>query len=119
MCVCVRFVCVCVCVCGCVFFMCACDLCVCVCVWMHYFYMCVLCMCVCVCVCTRAHAIFTHFFVFTSLQSASPAKALFLMANCFVILMVPGRAACAYTYEDVMGVLAILTTAPYFLFFCR
>ncbi len=41
------------------------------------------------------------------------------MANFFVILCVPGRAACAYVYEDVVSILAILCTAPYFLFFCR
>lgn len=55
---------------------------------------------------------------FQTLKSA-PAKAMFLMANFFVLLMLPGRAACSFTYEDVMGVLAILCTAPYFLFFCR
>ena len=52
-------------------------------------------------------------------QIASPTKTLFQLANIFLILMVPGRASCAYVYEDVMGVMAILCTAPYFLFFCR
>ena len=44
---------------------------------------------------------------------------MFMMSCSFIILMVPGRAACHAPYEDVMGVLAILTTSPYFLFFCR
>ncbi|KAL3870294.1 hypothetical protein ACJMK2_038370 [Sinanodonta woodiana] len=55
---------------------------------------------------------------FTTLKGA-PGKATFLLSCVFVVMMLPGRAACAYVYEDVVGVLAILTTAPYFLFFCR
>ncbi|XP_033730840.1 transient receptor potential cation channel subfamily V member 6-like isoform X4 [Pecten maximus] len=55
---------------------------------------------------------------FTTLKGA-PTKAMFLMSCVFVIMMLPGRAACAYIYEDVVGVMAILFTAPYFLFFCR
>ncbi|CAH1783392.1 unnamed protein product [Owenia fusiformis] len=55
---------------------------------------------------------------FMTLRSA-PVKTMFLMACIFVTMMVPGRAFCQSTYEDVMGVLAILCTAPYFLFFCR
>ncbi|XP_053381357.1 transient receptor potential cation channel subfamily V member 5-like isoform X2 [Mercenaria mercenaria] len=55
---------------------------------------------------------------FTTLRGA-PTKAMFLMSCVFVVMMLPGRAAAAYQYEDVMGVLAILFTAPYFLFFCR
>ncbi|KAL8602107.1 hypothetical protein ACOMHN_007376 [Nucella lapillus] len=51
--------------------------------------------------------------------SHSPAKALLLLSTVLVVLMLPGRAFCAHGYEDVMGVLAILCTAPYFLFFCR
>ncbi|XP_052249254.1 transient receptor potential cation channel subfamily V member 6-like isoform X6 [Dreissena polymorpha] len=55
---------------------------------------------------------------FTTLKGA-PAKAMFLLSCLFVVMMLPGRAAAFYQYEDVMGVLAILFTAPYFLFFCR
>ncbi|KAK3576060.1 hypothetical protein CHS0354_018329 [Potamilus streckersoni] len=55
---------------------------------------------------------------FTTLKGA-PGKATFLLSCVFVVMMLPGRAACAYVYEDIVGVLAILTTAPYFLFFCR
>ncbi|KAL4218965.1 hypothetical protein ACF0H5_021551 [Mactra antiquata] len=59
------------------------------------------------------------FHIFLSTLKGAPTKAMFLMACIFVVLMLPGRAAAAYRYEDVMGVLAILFTAPYFLFFCR
>ena len=52
-------------------------------------------------------------------QNGAPAKALLLLSTVFVVLMLPGRAFCAHEYEDIMGVLAILCTAPYFLFFCR
>lgn len=65
---------------------------------------------------TRILGLLAHVHI---LQIASPTKVLFQLANIFIVLMVPGRASCAYTYEDVMGVLAILCTAPYFLFFCR
>ncbi|XP_048244960.1 transient receptor potential cation channel subfamily V member 5-like isoform X3 [Haliotis rufescens] len=55
---------------------------------------------------------------FTTLRGA-PAKALFLCSCIFVLMMLPGRAFCFHEYEDIMGVLAILCTAPYSLFFCR
>ncbi|XP_067662338.1 transient receptor potential cation channel subfamily V member 5-like isoform X2 [Haliotis asinina] len=55
---------------------------------------------------------------FTTLRGA-PAKALFLCSCIFVVMMLPGRAFCSHEYEDIMGVLAILCTAPYSLFFCR
>ncbi|XP_076454836.1 transient receptor potential cation channel subfamily V member 5-like [Babylonia areolata] len=55
---------------------------------------------------------------FTTLKEA-PAKAMLLLSNVFVVAMLPGRAFCVHEYEDYMGVLAILCTAPYFLFFCR
>ncbi|XP_041370435.1 transient receptor potential cation channel subfamily V member 5-like isoform X2 [Gigantopelta aegis] len=55
---------------------------------------------------------------FTTLKGA-PAKALFLISCVLVVMMLPGRAFCFHDYEDIVGVLAILCTAPYFLFFCR
>ncbi|XP_076436751.1 transient receptor potential cation channel subfamily V member 5-like isoform X2 [Babylonia areolata] len=58
-------------------------------------------------------------FFSTLCASHAPAKALLLLSTVFVVLMLPGRAFCAHQYEDIMGVLAILCTAPYFLFFCR
>ncbi|CAL1545613.1 unnamed protein product [Lymnaea stagnalis] len=59
------------------------------------------------------------FKVFFSTLTGAPAKTLFLMSCIFVIIMLPGRAACAHQFEDVIGVLAVLCTSPYFLFFCR
>ncbi|PVD21847.1 hypothetical protein C0Q70_17649 [Pomacea canaliculata] len=59
------------------------------------------------------------FHIFFCTLSGAPGKALLLLSCVFVVMMLPGRAFCAHVYEDVMGVLAILTTAPYFLFFCR
>ena len=56
---------------------------------------------------------------FVPRQKGAPTKAMFLFSCVFVVMMLPGRAAGAYQFEDVMGVLAILFTAPYFLFFCR
>ena len=52
-------------------------------------------------------------------QHSSPAKSMLLLSNCVVILMIPGRASCAFTYENVLIVIAALCTCPYFLFFCR
>ncbi|XP_059151469.1 transient receptor potential cation channel subfamily V member 5-like [Physella acuta] len=59
------------------------------------------------------------FKVFFSTLTGAPAKTLFLMSCIFVVLMLPGRATCAHQFEDVVGVLAVLCTSPYFLFFCR
>ncbi|XP_070176745.1 transient receptor potential cation channel subfamily V member 5-like isoform X3 [Littorina saxatilis] len=59
------------------------------------------------------------FHVFFTTLKGAPAKALMLLSTMFVVAMLPGRAFCAHEYEDIMGVLAILSTAPYFLFFCR
>ncbi|XP_062582287.1 transient receptor potential cation channel subfamily V member 5-like isoform X4 [Saccostrea cucullata] len=55
---------------------------------------------------------------FTTLKGA-PAKAMFLLSDVLVVLMLPGRALCQHEYEDIIAVFAILFTAPYFLFFCR
>ncbi|CAG5117325.1 unnamed protein product [Candidula unifasciata] len=59
------------------------------------------------------------FRIFFSTLTGAPAKFLFLVSCLFVVSMLPGRAACASQFEDVVGVLAVLCTSPYFLFFCR
>ncbi|XP_035828047.1 transient receptor potential cation channel subfamily V member 5 isoform X2 [Aplysia californica] len=59
------------------------------------------------------------FNIFFSTLTGAPAKTLFLLSCVFVILMLPGRASCNHEFEDIIGVLAILCTSPYFLFFCR
>ncbi|ESO10140.1 hypothetical protein HELRODRAFT_72856 [Helobdella robusta] len=55
---------------------------------------------------------------FTS-QKTSPTKTLFLLSNMIIIAMVPFTGACSYRATDCMAVLALLSTGPYFLFFCR
>ncbi|XP_048774112.2 transient receptor potential cation channel subfamily V member 5-like isoform X5 [Ostrea edulis] len=59
------------------------------------------------------------FRVFFITLKGAPAKALFLLSDVLVVLMLPGRALCQHEYEDIIVVFAILFTAPYFLFFCR
>lgn len=49
----------------------------------------------------------------------APAKAMFLTSCVLVLMMIPGRITCNYDYEDIIAIMAILCTAPYFLFFCR
>eukprot|EP00106_Octopus_bimaculoides_P008929 XP_014776371.1 PREDICTED: transient receptor potential cation channel subfamily V member 5-like [Octopus bimaculoides] len=57
--------------------------------------------------------------IFSMTLKRAPSKTMFLMSCIFVFTMVPGRLTCSHEYEDIMGVMAILCTAPYFLFFCR
>ncbi|XP_041477410.1 transient receptor potential cation channel subfamily V member 5-like [Lytechinus variegatus] len=50
----------------------------------------------------------------------APAKAMFLLSCCFIILACFGRIPpCAPYYEDVLIILCVLTACPYFLFFLR
>ncbi|XP_035674128.1 transient receptor potential cation channel subfamily V member 5-like [Branchiostoma floridae] len=49
----------------------------------------------------------------------APAKTLYVISCVLVVMMIPGRAACAPEYEDVVCILTICTTTPYFLFFFR
>ncbi|XP_070540761.1 transient receptor potential cation channel subfamily V member 5-like isoform X2 [Ptychodera flava] len=58
-----------------------------------------------------------NFFV-ANLKNA-PAKAVFLCSLICLLLAIPGRAVCQPIYEDIMVILAILMTCPYFLFFLR
>ncbi|XP_023213191.1 transient receptor potential cation channel subfamily V member 6-like [Centruroides sculpturatus] len=48
-----------------------------------------------------------------------PSRVLFLISCQLVMLMIPLRIACLSSVEDIAAVLVMLTTAPYFLFFCR
>ncbi|XP_076364510.1 LOW QUALITY PROTEIN: transient receptor potential cation channel subfamily V member 5-like [Tachypleus tridentatus] len=48
-----------------------------------------------------------------------PSRVLFLLSCSLVMLMVPLRLTCTSRVEDVVGVFVMITTAPYFLFFCR
>lgn len=49
----------------------------------------------------------------------APSRVMFLF-SCILMLTVPTlRFACVDEIEDVVAVVIMLTTAPYFLFFCR
>ncbi|CAG9853902.1 unnamed protein product [Phyllotreta striolata] len=49
----------------------------------------------------------------------SPSRVMFLF-SCILMLFIPMlRIACQDEMEDVIAVMVMLTTAPYFLFFCR
>ncbi|RZC32734.1 transient receptor potential cation channel subfamily V member 6 [Asbolus verrucosus] len=55
---------------------------------------------------------------FENLMTA-PSRVMFLF-SCILMLIVPClRLACSDEIEDVVAVAIMLTTAPYFLFFCR
>ncbi|XP_044267903.1 transient receptor potential cation channel subfamily V member 5 [Tribolium madens] len=55
---------------------------------------------------------------FENLMTA-PSRVMFLF-SCILMLTVPClRLACLDEFEDIVAVVIMLTTAPYFLFFCR
>ena len=49
----------------------------------------------------------------------APSRVMFL-GSCILMMVVPWvRTACLTQQEDIMAVVIMVTTAPYFLFFCR
>ena len=44
---------------------------------------------------------------------------MFLVSCIMVLIMALMRALCLREAEDIIAVMIMLTTAPYFLFFCR
>lgn len=49
----------------------------------------------------------------------APSRVMFLF-SCILMLSMPAlRLSCADEEEDIIAVTIMLTTAPYFLFFCR
>lgn len=49
----------------------------------------------------------------------APSRVMFLF-SCILMLIIPWlRVACVDEVEDTVAVVVMLTTAPYFLFFCR
>ncbi|XP_076317124.1 transient receptor potential cation channel subfamily V member 5-like isoform X2 [Tachypleus tridentatus] len=48
-----------------------------------------------------------------------PSRVLFLISCILVILMIPLRLTCFCRAEDIVAVFVMISTAPYFLFFCR
>ncbi|KAK2708049.1 hypothetical protein QYM36_015666 [Artemia franciscana] len=49
----------------------------------------------------------------------APSRVLFLISCCMVLFMVVLRFMCKPRAEDTVAVLVMLSTGPYFLFFCR
>ncbi|KAG8202146.1 hypothetical protein JTE90_010505 [Oedothorax gibbosus] len=62
---------------------------------------------------------FLGYHTFTQNMMTVPSRVLF-MCSCFIMmLMIPLRFTCSHQGEDISAVFVMLTTAPYFLFFCR
>ena len=53
------------------------------------------------------------------MQATVPSRVIFLLSCLLKLVMVVLRLACLQAAEDVVAVLVMLGTAPYFLFFCR
>ncbi|XP_034948098.1 transient receptor potential cation channel subfamily V member 5 [Chelonus insularis] len=49
----------------------------------------------------------------------APSRVMFLFSCCILLSFPFLRLACADKIEDILAVVVMLTTAPYFLFFCR
>ncbi|CAL7934732.1 unnamed protein product [Xylocopa violacea] len=49
----------------------------------------------------------------------APSRVMFLFSCCILLSFPLLRLACADRIEDMLAVVVMLTTAPYFLFFCR
>ncbi|XP_066600536.1 transient receptor potential cation channel subfamily V member 5 isoform X2 [Prorops nasuta] len=49
----------------------------------------------------------------------APSRVMFLFSCCILLTFPFLRLACADEIEDMLAVVVMLTTAPYFLFFCR
>lgn len=52
-------------------------------------------------------------------QMTAPSRVMFLCSCVLMLLMPLLRLSCFTEIEDVVAVFIMLTTAPYFLFFCR
>lgn len=62
---------------------------------------------------------FLGYHLFMENMRTLPSRVLFMFSCTLVVLMLPLRLSCASKSEDVVAVLVMLSTAPYFLFFCR
>ncbi|XP_067208826.1 transient receptor potential cation channel subfamily V member 5 isoform X2 [Linepithema humile] len=49
----------------------------------------------------------------------APSRVMFLFSCCILLSFPVLRLTCADEVEDILAVVVMLTTAPYFLFFCR
>lgn len=52
-------------------------------------------------------------------QMTAPSRVMFLFSCCLMMTVIPLRIFCLTEIEDHVCVMIMLTTAPYFLFFCR
>lgn len=52
-------------------------------------------------------------------QMTAPSRVMFLFSCCILTSFPFLRLACVDEIEDMLAVVVMLTTAPYFLFFCR
>ncbi|GBM01256.1 hypothetical protein AVEN_170312-1 [Araneus ventricosus] len=62
---------------------------------------------------------FLGYHTFTQNMMTVPSRVLFMCSCCIMMIMVPLRFTCSHQGEDISAVFVMLTTAPYFLFFCR
>ncbi|CAL1265247.1 unnamed protein product [Larinioides sclopetarius] len=62
---------------------------------------------------------FLGYHIFTQNMMTVPSRVLFMCSCCIMMIMVPLRFTCSHQGEDISAVFVMLTTAPYFLFFCR
>uniref|UniRef100_T1IIR8 Ion transport domain-containing protein n=1 Tax=Strigamia maritima TaxID=126957 RepID=T1IIR8_STRMM len=64
-------------------------------------------------------ASFLGYYLFMESLKTVPSRILFLVSCMLVVVMVPLRVSCLRAAEDIVAVFVMITTAPYFLFFCR
>nr|XP_042896955.1 transient receptor potential cation channel subfamily V member 5 [Parasteatoda tepidariorum] len=62
---------------------------------------------------------FLGYQTFTQNMMTVPSRVLFMCSCSMLMIMIPLRMACSHQGEDLSAVFVMLTTAPYFLFFCR
>lgn len=53
------------------------------------------------------------------LQMIAPSRVMFLFSCCIMMIVPFLKVLCLIELEDHVAVTIMLTTAPYFLFFCR
>lgn len=62
---------------------------------------------------------FLGYKMFIENLSTAPSRVMFLFSCCLLMVCPFIKIFCLTVIEDYMAVAIMLTTAPYFLFFCR
>lgn len=62
---------------------------------------------------------FSFSFALFIAQMTAPSRVMFLFSCCLMMTIPPLRIFCLTELDDHVCVVIMLTTAPYFLFFCR